>query len=83
MTKLDRVIRRFGSAVALAALLTGASACGAIQGASVRIAAEPVAAHNAAAGNNWISADSQYGVAGASADGQAAIAPCDSTCLVP
>ncbi|HSW95915.1 MAG TPA: hypothetical protein VLI88_07130 [Patescibacteria group bacterium] len=82
MTKLDRVIRRFGGAVALAALLTSAAACGAIQGESVRIAAEPAAAHNAAAGNNWISADSQYGVAGA-ADGQAVIAPCDSTCLVP
>jgi hypothetical protein len=83
MTKLDRVVRRFGGAVALAAFIVGAAACGAIQGESVRIAAGPVAAHNAAAGNNWISADSQYGVAGASADSQAATAPCDSTCLVP
>jgi hypothetical protein len=83
MTGLNRVVRRFGSAAALAALLVGASACGAIQGASVRTVAEQVAAHDAAAGDNWISADSQYGVAGASTDIQAAIAPCDSTCLVP
>jgi hypothetical protein len=81
MTKLTRAARRFGSTAALAALLVGGSACGAIQGASGRTAAEPVAAHDAAAaGYNWISADSQYGVASAAG---IATTPCDSTCLVP
>ena len=81
MTKRSRVIRRFAGAAAVAALLTGATACGAIQGQSVHVAADQVAAHDAAAGGNWISADSQYGVA--SANGRSATAPCDSTCLVP
>lgn len=80
MTKLTHAVARFGSTAALAALLVGGSACGAIQGASARNAADQLAAHDAAAGNNWISADSQYGVASGT---QAATAPCDSTCLVP
>ena len=81
MTKLTRVVRRFGGTAALTALLIGGSACGAIQGATVQTAAQ-LAAHEAGPGNNWISADSQYGVASASGV-QAATAPCDSNCLVP
>jgi len=80
MTNLTHAVARIGSTAALAALLVGGSACGAIQGASARNPADQVAAHDAAAGNNWISADSQYGVARGI---QVAIAPCGSTCLVP
>jgi hypothetical protein len=82
MTQLIQVVRRFGSTAALAALIVAGAACGAIQGASVQTVAQQVAAHDAAGRENWISADSQYGVASAT-DTQAATAPCDSTCLVP
>ena len=82
MTKISGVVRRFGGTAALTALLVGGSACGATQGPSVQTGTQQLAAHEAGPGDNWISADSQYGVASASGV-QAATAPCDSTCLVP